>query len=123
MKKLLPAALAAVTLGLTAAVAVPTLAKPAPGAARMGGQHGQGMKKLADYLGLTDAQKAQLKPILQGARQQAKAIKENTSLTPTAKQAKMKDLRKSTNQQMMGVLTPAQREKLKDLRQMQHAGA
>ena len=123
MKKLLPAALAAVTLGLTAAVAVPTLAKPAPGAARTGSQHGQGMKKLADYLGLTDAQKAQMKPILQGARQQAKAIKESTSLTPAAKQAKMKDLRKSTNQQMMGVLTPAQREKLKDLRQMQHAGA
>lgn len=123
MKKLLPAALAALAFGLMT-FAVPTSAKPAPGMGpAAGAKRGEGMKKLAAYLALTDAQKAQMTTILQNARQQAKALKEDTSLTPAARQAKMKALRKNTNQQVMSVLTPTQRQKMKDLRQMQHAGA
>lgn len=123
MKKLLPITLAAVTLGLAAAVATPSFAQFAAGG-RLGQAHGQGgkrMQKLAASLGLTDAQKAQLKPILQNAGQQAKAIKADTSLTPQARQDKMKDLRKSTKQQMMAVLTPDQRQKLKAMRQQRRA--
>jgi len=122
MKKLLPLTLAAAAFGL-AAVTTPSSAQFAPGAhlSRAHGQGGKKMQKLAASLGLTDAQKAQLKPILQSAAQQAKAIKTDTSLTPQARQAKMKDLRKSTNQQMMAVLTPDQRQKLKAMRQQRRA--
>ena len=120
MNKFLPLTLAAVTLGLAAAVATPSFAQFAQGA-HSAHAPGARIKKLADELGLTDAQKAQIKPMLKDAAQQAKAIKADTSLTPEAKKAKMKDLRKSTNQQMMAVLTPDQRQKLKAIRQQQRA--
>lgn len=119
MKKFLPLTLAAVALGL-AAGAAPSFVQAAPGA-HPAKAPGARIKKLADYLGLSDAQKAQIKPILESAGQQAKAIKADTSLTPQARQAKMKDLRKSTNQQTMAILTPDQRQKLKAIRQQQRA--
>jgi len=123
MKKFLPLTLAAVALGLAAALAAPPPAQAAPGAhpAQADGQRGARMQKLADYLGLSDAQKARMKPILQSAGQQARAIQGNASLTPQAKQAKMMGLSQSMNQQTMAVLTPAQREKLKAMRRQQRA--
>ena len=122
MKKLLPLALAALALGLAVATA-PVLVQAAPGAHRgqARGQGGKRLQKLAASLGLTDAQKAQLRPILKDAAQQTKAIKADTSLTPQAQQDKLKGLRKSTNQQMLAVLTPEQRQKLKAMRQQQRA--
>jgi len=108
------AALAA--LGLAAAAPAfaqtPAQAPPAPGHRHGGGR----LQKLAQYLNLSDAQKAQLRPILQDARQQAKAIKADTTLMPDARKAKMKDLRRSTRRQMMAILTPEQRQKLKTMR-------
>lgn len=115
--KLITKTLALAALGLAAAA--PTFAQaptpPAPGrhhAGKIGGK----LQKMAASLGLSDAQKAQMRPILQSARQQAKAIRADTTLTPAARQAKMKDLRRSTRQQTMAVLTPAQRQKLKSMR-------
>ena len=119
MKKFLPLTLAAVTFGL-AAIALPPLAQAAPGA-HAAKAPGARMQKLADALGLTDAQKAQMKPIVQSTGKQAKAIQADTSLTPEAKKAKMMDLRKSMNKQMMAILTPDQRQKLKAMRQQQRA--
>jgi Spy/CpxP family protein refolding chaperone len=121
MKKFLPLTLAAVTLGLAAALAPPAQAAPGAHPAQADGQRGARMQKLADYLGLSDAQKARMKPLLQSAGQQARAIQGNASLTPQAKQAKMMGLSQSMNQQMMAVLTPAQREKLKAMRQQRAA--
>ena len=120
MKKFLPLTLAAVTLSL-AALAAPGTVQAAPGthAAPAPGQRGGRMQKIAAALGLTDAQKARMKTIGQGMGQQARAIQMNASLTPQAKQAKMMGLSQSMNQQMMAVLTPAQRQKLKAMRQQQ----
>lgn len=120
MKKFLPLTLAVVTFGLAAAFAVPQPAQAASGA-HGAKAPGMRMKKMADALGLTEAQKAQMKPILLSARQQAMALRADTTLMPQVRQAKMKDLRKSTRQQMMAVLTPAQREKMKVLRSQQRA--
>ena len=100
--------LTALSLALTAPL-VPAFAQFAPGH----GQHSGRLKKLAAELNLTDAQKAQLQPILQSARQQAQAIKADTTLTTDARKAKLKDLQKSTRTQMMAILTPAQRVQLK----------
>ena len=122
MKRFFPITLAVVAFGL-AALTPPSFAQFAAGAHRglARAQGGKRMQKLADTLGLSDAQKAQLKPILQSAGQQARAIQADTSLTPQAKQAKLKDLRKSANKQMMAILTPDQRQKLKAMRQQQRA--
>ena len=120
MKKFLLLTLAAVTLGLAAALFVPYPAQAAPGA-HPAKAPGARMQKLADALGLSDAQKARMKPIRQNAMQQMRALQVDTKLTPQAKMDKMKDIGKSANKQMMAILTPAQREKLKAMRQQQRA--
>lgn len=120
MKNFLPLTLAAVTLGLAASLVVPNPTQAAPGA-HPAKAPGARMQKLAADLGLSDAQKAQMKPIRQNAMQQMRALQVDTKLTPQAKMDKMKDIGKSANKQMMAILTPAQREKLKAMRQQQRA--
>ena len=114
MKKPILAALAALTL-TASFIAAPIFAEASPGAARV---HGGGkLKRLANELGLTDAQKAQLRPIILRAHQQAQAIKVDTNLIPEARKIKMHELGRSTRQQIQAILTPEQREKLKAIRQ------
>lgn len=112
-------ALAVLSLALAAPL-VPSFAQTAPPAPPMHGPHGGGggrLKKLSAELNLTDAQKAQMKPILTSSRQQMQAIKNDSTLTPDARTEKLKAVRKSTRQQTMAVLTPDQRAKLKSIRQ------
>lgn len=117
MKKLIMAALAALTLTF-AIFTAPDIAQAAPGAHN---NHGGGkLKKLGRELELTDAQKAQLRPILMAAHQQSQAIKADTTLTPEARKTKMHELGRSTREQMQAILTPEQREKLKAIRKEQH---
>ena len=107
-----------VLAALSFALAAPLLSLPAqagPGA--HGQKAGKRLQKLASDLGLTEAEKAQMKPVLMSSRQQAKAIKDDTTLSADDRQAKMKELRKSTRQQTMAILTPDQRTKLKAIRQ------
>src|SRR6185437_15711335 len=58
-------------------------------------ERGERGEKLAQELNLTPEQKADLKSIRENERQQAKAIKNDSSLTADQKKAKFKDLRKS----------------------------
>lgn len=87
----------------------------------MGGGYGGGgggrMKRMGDTLGLTDAQKAKMMPIIMASRPQMEAIRNNPKLTPAARMAKMQAMRKSTDMQMMSILTPAQRVKMKAMMQ------
>lgn len=105
MNKLIPAALLAISLALA-----PTLAHAKAGA--HAGHHGGKLAKMATKLGLTDAQKAQLKPMMKAQHQQAKAIKADTSLTPEARKSQLKALRQTTRSQMLPLLTPDQQAKL-----------
>ncbi len=102
---------AAVAAGMVLALGQPTFAKGAHAGGRLG--------KLSATLGLTDAQKAQIKPILQSARQQAKAVKEDTSLSPEARKAKLQGIRRSSMSQIRPLLTPDQKQKLQA---MHHGG-
>jgi len=111
MKKPILAALAGLSLTLAFATAVtPIFAQAVPGQARL--HAGGRLKKIANALGLTDAQKSQIRPILKSSWQQAKAIKSDTTLTPEAKRAQLKALHQSTQQQIAGILTPDQQAKL-----------
>ncbi len=111
MNKLIPAALLALSLALA-----PTFAHAKAGAhAKVGahaGKHHGKLAKMATKLGLTDAQKAQIKPIIKARHQQAKAIKADTSLTPEAKKAQIKALRQNTRSQIMPLLTPDQQAEM-----------
>ena len=113
-KKIWMFGVAATLLG--AVLTQPTLAQTGGGGSP--GEHrGMGqLKKLADYLGLTDDQKAQIKPIMKSTAQQVKAVRSDTTLTPDAKKAKIKEIRKDSRQQIMAILTPDQKTKLAALR-------
>ena len=119
MNKTIWAAAGLLTLGLTTAFSQPTLAQTGPTAfaAHKGGHRGgERLAKLAQFLGLTDGQKASLKPILKGEAEQVRDIRQDTKLSPEEKREQIKEVRKTTRPQIMAVLTPEQREKLKDLR-------
>ena len=75
------------------------------------------MAMLAEKLNLTDAQKAQFQQISRDMRKQGMAIRQDSSLTDDQKKQKMQDLRKASHKQMFSVLTPEQKEKLKQLRE------
>lgn len=79
-------------------------------------ERGQRGEKFAEALNLTPEQKADLKSIHENTRQQAQAIKNDSSLTADQKKAKFKELRKSSREQMMAKLTPDQQKKFKEMR-------
>ncbi len=75
------------------------------------------MQMLAQKLNLTDAQKQQFQQIGQQMRQQGMAIHNDSSLTDDQKKEKMQSLRKQSHQQMFAILTPEQKDQLKQLRE------
>jgi Spy/CpxP family protein refolding chaperone len=82
---------------------------------RMAGSQRMGM--LAQKLNLTDAQKEQFQQIGKDMRKQGMAIRQDSSLTADQKKEKMLALRKTAHQQMFAVLTPEQKEQLKQMRE------
>jgi Spy/CpxP family protein refolding chaperone len=88
---------------------------------KMMSRHNGGFERMAQQLNLTDQQKTQIQDFTQAGRQQAQSIKQDTTLTPEQKRDKFRELRASTHQQVLGVLTPKQQEQMKQLRS-QHAG-
>lgn len=77
--------------------------------------------QMPNPLGITDAQKARMRPIFVNAGRQYQAIQANTALSPAARMAKMQALQKSTQMQMMAILTPTQRTKVKAMMQARAA--
>jgi len=77
----------------------------------------QHMAMLAEKLNLTDAQKAQFQQINKDLWQQGRAIRQDSSLTDDQKKAKIQELRQQSHKQMFSVLTPEQKEKLKQMRE------
>jgi periplasmic protein CpxP/Spy len=75
------------------------------------GMRGHGMMK---SLNLSDNQKAQIKKIHEDARSQMDAVQADSSLSDTDRQAKIHAIRKSTMRQVRRVLTPEQRQQLRE---------
>ena len=84
-------------------------------------KRGERGEKFAKELNLTPEQQADLKSIRENMKQQAQAIKNDSSLTADQKKAKFKELRKSSHEQMMAKLTPEQQTKFKEMRK-EHRG-
>ena|SRR5215831_8159558 len=70
------------------------------------------LQKLSNELNLTDDQKAQLKPVLQGEVQQLKSVHSDASLSDEQKGAKMKEIHEGAKSQINSILTPEQQQKL-----------
>ena len=118
--------IALLSLFLAAAMAAQTAPAPRDDAAaaaphKMMPRHHGGFERMAQQLNLTDQQKTQIQGFTQAGRQQAQSIQQDTTLTPEQKRDKFRQLRASTHQQILGVLTPEQQQQMKQLRS-QHAG-
>ena len=64
-------------------------------------------------LNLTDDQKAQVTKIHEDTKSQMDAVKSDSSLTPDQRRAKAQEIRKSSHEQVMQLLTPEQRKQMK----------
>ena len=65
-------------------------------------------------LHLTDDQKSQLKQIHESTKSQVGAVNNDTSLSAEQKQSKIHELRQGARMQMVKLLTPEQREQMKE---------
>lgn len=72
--------------------------------------------KLAEKLGLTDAQQTQLQSINESHREQVRAIAQNDSLTEEQKREQLRSLNQQHRDQVQGILTPEQQQKFRQLR-------
>lgn len=80
-----------------------------------GMQHGPDMDKMAAELNLNDDQKKQMEKIHEDTRTQAQSIQADTSLSAAQKKEKIQALHKQAHEQMMGLLTPEQKEKAEQM--------
>ncbi len=103
--------------------AVDAPANPAPaGAVERKGPLAERLKELADKLGLTDAQKDQIKPIIQDEVQAMQALREDTSIEGAAKRERMMEISKAHREQIAAILTPEQQAKLRDVGERRKEG-
>jgi len=75
------------------------------------------LQKLSSELNLTDDQKTQLKPVLQGEYKQLKAIHDDSSMSPDQKQSKMTEIHEGAKSQINSILTPEQQKKLAEIKE------
>lgn len=79
--------------------------------------------RLAERLGLTAEQQAQLKTKRSSIAETAKAIRQDSSLTPEQKKTKLRETLQSARTEMRSVLTPEQQAKLDQMRRRFHRAA
>jgi protein CpxP len=72
---------------------------------------------IAQQLNLTPDQKVKILPILRDEAPKVQAIKNDNSLSKIQKMQQIKAIHQQTDPQMKAILTPAQYEKLKTIRQ------
>ena len=72
--------------------------------------------RIAQELGLTDAQKEQMKSYLQDARSQMEVLRNDTTLTPEQRRTQVQQIRETTQAKLKAVLTPTQQAKADELR-------
>jgi len=71
----------------------------------------RGFNGTAHELNLTDQQKSEVEALLKVEREQRQAIRNNSSLTPEQKRDQLRQLRRSTHDQVLAVLTPEQQQR------------
>jgi protein CpxP len=74
-------------------------------------------KAIAQQLNLTPEQKVKILPILADEAPKVEAIKNNSSLSGLQKMQQLRAIHQQTDPQMKAILSPAQYEKLKAIRQ------
>lgn len=74
------------------------------------------MMRTLDRLELSDAQKEQLKPIMEEQRRQLRAVRNDSTMSVQTKQKRMEAIRQQTAAKVRPILTPAQQTKYDEMR-------
>lgn len=67
-----------------------------------------------EKLNLSQDQKNQIKQFRENGKSQIEAVRNDSSLTPEQKEKKIRQIRRATHKQVLGVLTPEQRKIVKE---------
>ncbi len=78
------------------------------------------LDRMTQNLNLTDEQRGKLRPILLDQAQQILALRQDTSLSPQDRQAKVRALRRATRQKVDQILTPEQKAQHRENWQRAH---
>lgn len=97
--------------------AAPAKTKPNVAACPKSSVRDTKFKGMPEYLNLTDDQKAAAKKIFATAKEKARAVKADTSLTPEKKKAQLMEIRKAAIAKFRALLDPNQQKKLDQLRE------
>jgi len=73
------------------------------------------LKNLTEKVGLTDDQRAKIKPILEDARTQMQKVMQDDSMSREDKMAKGRTMREATNSKIREVLNDDQKKKFDDM--------
>lgn len=101
--------IASTSLSLRAATS-PTFARPTGDAAAKVAKAKEHLKGIANELGLTDAQKEQLRALFKTEHEKAQAIRQDTHLNRREKLRKLKALRDEVQEGIKSILTAEQWE-------------
>ena len=80
------------------------------------------LARLQKNVQLTPDQQTKVTPVINNFVDQLVAVRNDSSLQPEAKKARQKELRKQYNQQLRSLLTPEQKQALKNARAAQKQG-
>ncbi len=83
---------------------------------------GPNLEMMSKMLDLTDAQKTQIKPILEEQAKEIKELRADTSLSQEDRRAKMKTLREGLAAKLKDILTPEQFAKFQKMGQRRPPG-
>lgn len=83
---------------------------------KMKGMRAHNLQHMATELGLTDAQKTQLKTLHEQQRTKAQELRSNESLTKEQRMEQMKALHESTQSQVNSLLTPEQQTRFAEMK-------
>ena len=109
------AAKSLLTLAGLFAIAAPTLAQtPAPTAPVKAAKHAMRLPKYLEDVTLTQEQTEKVHAIQKTAAEQAKTVRDDAKLTDDQKKAKLKDIKKDAKTQILALLTPEQKAKVKE---------
>jgi len=73
------------------------------------------LERISRELNLTEAQKSQVKPILEDEENQLKALRTNTSLSREQQREKAREIRQATWEKIKPLLTPEQLKKREEM--------
>lgn len=124
MKLSLIAALAIGSLaaGTTATLAQSTNTPPPQENHKKGEEIAKRLQQVADELGLSEQQREQARPIIRGFFEQARSLRQDTSLTQEDRRQQLRTLREETAAKLKPILTPEQLEKWQNMRAARGGG-